>query len=88
MTEQEEIRKLQQQASFDVSDFIWDEEEKLYSKIDFDELTALLLRMMNVDEIDGEELHGCMCRLMHKQAFIEAKKKVENIEQMIIDQAC
>ncbi|OCG58744.1 hypothetical protein [Gilliamella sp. GillExp13] len=88
MTKQEEIRKLQQQASFDVSDFIWDEEDRLYAKIDFDELTALLLRMMNVDEIDGEELHECVCRLTHKQAFIEAKKKIENNEQMLIDQAC
>lgn len=88
MTEQEEIRKLQQQASFDVSDFIWDESEKLYSKINFDELKALFLRMMDVDEIDEYELDKNVCSLTRKQAFIEAKKKVENIEQMIIDQAC
>ncbi|NUF49487.1 hypothetical protein [Gilliamella sp. ESL0250] len=88
MTEQDKIRKLQQSASFNVSNFIWDEEDRLYAKIDFDELTALLLRMMNVDEIDGEELHECVCRLTHKQAFIEAKKKIENNEQMLINQAC
>lgn len=88
MNEQDKIRKLQQRASFNVNNFICDEEEKLINKINFDELTTLLLEMMGVKEIDGEELYECMCKLTHEQAFIQAEQQIENNEQMMIDEAC
>lgn len=88
MEEQNKIRQLQQKASFNVSNFIYDEEEKLLSKINFDELTSFLLEMMDVKEIDGEELYECMCKLTHAQAFIQAEQQISYNEQMMIDQAC
>ena len=88
MKEQDKIRQLQQKATFNVSDFVFDEEEKLISKINFEELTSILIEMMDVKEIDGEELYECMCKLTHAQAFIQAEQQISNNEQMMIDRAC
>ena len=87
MKEQDKIRKLQQKASFNVNEFIFDEEEKLFNKINFDELTSFLLEMMDVKEIDGEELHECICKLTRAQAFIQAEQQITYNEQMMINQA-
>ena len=88
MKEQDKIRQLQQKATFNVSDFVFDEEEKLISKINFEELTSILIEMMDVKEIDGEELYECMCKLTHVQAFIQAEQQISYNEQMMIDRAC
>ena len=88
MKEQNKIKQLQQKATFNVSTFIYDEEEKLISKINFEELTSFLIEMMDVKEIDGEELYECMCKLTHAQAFIQAEQQISNNEQMMIDRAC
>lgn len=88
MKEQNKIKQLQQKAAFNVSTFIYDEEEKLISKINFEELTSFLIEMMDVKEIDGEELYECMCKLTHAQAFIQAEQQISNNEQMMIDRAC
>ena len=87
MKEQNKIKQLQQKATFNVSTFIYDEEEKLISKINFKELTSFLIEMMDVKEIDGEELYECMCKLTHAQAFIQAEQQISNNEQMMIDRA-
>ena len=56
MNEHEEIRRLQHQAKFNVSDYISEAEDIILGKINFDNLSVFLSTMINMDEIDGESL--------------------------------
>lgn len=88
MNEHEEIRRLQLQAKFNVSNYISDEEDRFLGKIDFEALSSLLSNMINMEEIDGEFLSRFVEAFARRQAILSAKIKLENTNQAEIDQAC
>lgn len=88
MNEHDEIRRLQHQAKFNVSDHISDEEDRILGKIDFDELSTVLSNMIDMEDIDGEYLSRLVEGFAHRQAILSAKIKIKNNNQAEIDQAC
>lgn len=87
MNEYNEIRRLQHQAKFNVSDHILDAEDFFLGKIDFDELSNVLSNMIDMEEIDGEYLFRLMEDFARRQAILSAKIKIEKNNQAEIDQA-
>ena len=87
MNEYNEIRRLQHQAKFNVSNHISDEEDRILGKIDFDELSTVLSNMIDMEDIDGKSLSRLVEGFAHRQAILSAKIKIKNNNQAEIDQA-
>ena len=87
MNEYNEIRRLQHQAKFNVSDHISDEEERILGQIDVDELSNVLSNMIDMEDIDGKSLSRLEEGFAHRQAILSAKIKIKKNNQSEIDQA-
>ena len=81
MNEHDEIRRLQHQASFNVSKHISETEAIFLGKIDFDELSTVLSNMIDMEDIDGEYLSRLVECFAHRQAILSARIKIEKDNQ-------